>query len=80
MDKKIVDGLKKIVGDENISEGTGGVRGFLRAGWEAPSLICARPSCDEELQQIVDLARDNQVAIITANDRYLLEEDLSKFV
>ena len=78
MDKKFLDELKKIVGDENVSEGTEGVQGFLRPGWEAPSLICVRPLNDEELQQIVDLARNNQMAVITANDRYLLEEDLDK--
>ena len=70
--------LKAIVGQENVIEGTTGIQRFLRPGWETPSLVTVRPEKDEELQKIVDLARDNQVAILTANDRYLLEEDLDK--
>ena len=78
MEEKILKELKSIVGEENVSEGTDGTRRFLRPGWETPSLVSVRPKNDEELQGIVNLARDNQTAIVTANDRYLLEEDLGK--
>ena len=41
-------------------------------------MVTVRPKNDEDLQGIVNLARDNQIPILTANDRYLLEEDLDK--
>jgi FAD/FMN-containing dehydrogenase len=78
MEEKVLNELKAIVGEENVLKGTAGTQRFLRPGWETPSLVTVRPQKDEELQKIVDLARDNQTGIITANDRYLLEEDLDK--
>ena len=78
MEEKVLNELEAIVGEENVSEGTRGTQRFLRPGWETPSLVCVHPQNDEELQGIVDLARHNQIAIITANDHYLLEEDLHK--
>jgi len=78
MELKNIDGLKAIVGDDNVSVGTDGARRFLRPGQEAPGLATVRPSNDEDLQKIVDLARENGLGILTVNDRYLLEEDLGK--
>ena len=78
MEEKILTALKTIVGEEYVSEGTAGTRRFLRPGWETPSLVSVRAERDEEVQKIVDFARENQTGIITANDRYLLEEDLDK--
>ncbi len=78
MEQKILDVLKSIVGEENISFGTDGARKYLRSGQEAPHLVVIRPADDEAVQKIVDLARENKTAVITANDRYLLEEDLEK--
>ena len=78
MEEKVLNELKAIVGQENVIKGTTGTQRFLRPGWETPSFVTVRPQKDEELQKIVDLARDNPVAILTANDRYLLEEDLDK--
>jgi len=78
MEEKILNELKAIVGEENVVKGTAGTQRFLRPGWETPSLVSVRPQNDEELQKIVDLARDNHIAIVTTNDHYLLEEDLDK--
>ena len=78
MEEKVLSELQAIVGQENVIEGTTGTQRFLRPGWETPSLVTVRPKNDEDLQGIVNLARDNQIAILTANDRYLLEEDLEK--
>ena len=78
MEEKVLSELQAIVGQENVIEGTTGTQRFLRPGWETPSLVTVRPKNDEDLQGIVNLARDNQIAILTANDRYLLEEDLDK--
>ncbi len=76
MDQKTLDLLQSIVGEQNVCIGPG--RKFLRAGQEAPGLVVVSPSNDEQVQKLVDLARVRKQAIVTANDRYLLEEDLDK--
>ncbi len=73
-----LDLLKSIVGEQNVSLGCDGGRKFLRPGQAAPHLIVVSPSDDEEVQRIVNLAREEKTAIVTVNDRYLLEEDLEK--
>lgn len=78
MDEKALYELRAVVGEENILKGTTGTQRFLRPGWETPSWVSVRPQNDEQLQKIVDLARAHQIAIITANAHYLLEEDLDK--
>ncbi len=78
MEEKLLNELEAIVGEENVSEGTKGTQRFLRPGWETPSLVSVRPRNDEEFQKVVDLARKHHTAIRTANDRYLLEEDLDR--
>ena len=78
MEEKILSELRTIVGAENVLKGTTGTQRFLRPGWKAPSWVSVRPQSDEELQKIVNLARCNRIAILTANDRYFLEEDLDK--
>lgn len=76
MDQKTLDLLQSIVGEQNVSTGPG--REFLRPGQEAPGLVVVSPSDDEEVQKIVDLAREQRIAIVTVNDSYMLEEDLDK--
>jgi FAD/FMN-containing dehydrogenase len=78
MEAKIKDRLDSIVGRENVTLGPEGAKKFLRPGQEAPHLVVVRPSNDEEIQKVVDLAREERIAIVTVNDRYLLEEDLDK--
>ena len=78
MEPKLLGHLESIVGAENVSSGFGAAGKFLRAGQEAPHLVVVSPSDDGEVQKIVDLAREERIAIVTVNDRYLLEEDLDK--
>jgi FAD/FMN-containing dehydrogenase len=78
MNAKILDGLKTIVGEDFVSQGPDAVKKFLRPGREAPGLVVVSPSVDKDVQEIINLARENNVAIITKNDRYVLEEDLRK--
>ncbi len=78
MEKKIVDGLKSIVGEKNISFSAEAAKMFLHSRQEASNLGVVSPSDDNEVQKIVDLARENNKAIITVNDRCLLEEDVDK--
>ena len=78
MEEKVLSELTSDRRTGECIEGTTGTQRFLRPGWETPSLVTVRPKNDEDLQGIVNLARDNQIAILTANDRYLLEEDLEK--
>jgi len=78
MERNTLDNLESIVGKENVSLGCEAGHKFLRPGQEAPHLVVVSPSDDGEVQKIVDLARSEKKAIVTANDRYLLEEDLDK--
>ncbi len=78
MEQKIIDDLKAVVGADHVSTGSEAARKFLKKGQKAPNMVVTCPSNDEELQKIVDLVRDNKIAIVTVNDRYLLEEDLDK--
>lgn len=78
METRIVGSLESIVGKQNVRLGSEGARKFLRPGQEAPGLVVACPANDGEVQRIVDLAREHRVPIVTANDRYLPEDDLDK--
>ena len=78
MEQPILEGLKSMIGHENVSSGSHAAKKFTRAGQQAPNMVVASPSCDEEVQRIVNLAREKRTPIITANDRYLLPEDLDK--
>ena len=60
MDRKTLDLLESIVGEQNVSLESGAGRLFLRAGQEAPGLVVVSPSDDEEVQKIVDLARERE--------------------
>lgn len=78
MKQSVLEGLKAILGDEHVSSGPTAAKKFLRAGQLAPNVAVASPSCDEEVQGIVNLSRESRTPILTANDRYLLPEDLGK--
>jgi FAD/FMN-containing dehydrogenase len=78
MDESVLNELEGIVGKGNVRKGTEGTQRFLRPGWETPFLVTVRPRNDAELQQTVNLARERRIAILTTNDRFLLEEDLHK--
>ncbi len=78
MEQTLLEGLGSILGQENVSSGPLAAKKLLAAGQQAPNMVVASPSCDEQVQQIVNLAHENATPIITANDRYLLPEDLEK--
>ena len=78
MEPKRLERLESIVGGENVSVGPRAAEKFLRPAQEAPNLVVVSPSDDGEVQKIVDLAREHRIAIVTVNDRFLLEEDLEK--
>jgi FAD/FMN-containing dehydrogenase len=78
MEQAILESLKSMIGHENVSSGSHAAKKFTRVGQQAPNMVVASPSCDEEVQRIVNLAREKRTPIITANDRYLLPEDLEK--
>ena len=78
MERKTLERLESIVGKGNLSVGVRAADKFMRPGEEAPHLVVVRPSEDGEVQKVVELARGARIAIVTVNDRYLLEEDLGK--
>ena len=74
----VLDDLRTLVGAEHVAAGPGAASRFLRAGDEAPGLGVVRPGSTEDVQGIVNLAREKGVSILTCNDRYLLPEDLDR--
>lgn len=78
MESRILERLESIVGGQNVCVGSDAARKFLRPRQEAPGLVRVSPADDGEIQRIVDLARENRVPLLTANDRYLPREDMGK--
>ncbi len=73
--ESILDDLRALVGAEHVLAGPGAAGEFLRGGQQAPGLAVVLPGSTEEVQGIVNLARERGVPILTCNDRYLLPED-----
>ena len=76
--ESVLDDLRILVGAEHVAVGPGAADPFLRVGEEAPGLAVVRPDSTEDVQEIVNLAREKGVSILTCNDRYLLPEDLDR--
>ncbi len=74
----VLDELRALVGAEHVAVGPDAAGPFLRPGREAPGLAVVRPGSTEDVQGIVNLAREKSVSIITCNDRVLLTEDLDR--
>jgi FAD/FMN-containing dehydrogenase len=78
MEERVIDRLRSLVGEDRVSSGGDAASRFLRPGCEAPGLVVVKPAGDAEVQEIVNLARETRTGIVTANDRYLLDEDYDK--
>ena len=52
MEQKILDGLKSIVGERNVIQGTNGAMKVLYPGQAVPNMVVVSPSNDEEVQKI----------------------------
>ena len=76
--ESVLDDLCTLLGVEHVAAGPDAAGKFLRIGQEAPGLVVAIPGSTEDVQGIVNLARENGVSIVTCNDRYLLPEDLDR--
>ena len=76
--KSLLDDLGAIVSAEHVASGPDGASPFLRPNQKAPGLVTVFPQSTEEVQAIVNLARQNRIPILTCNDRYLLPEDLDR--
>ena len=70
--------LEAVVGAENVAAGPEAGRGFLRPGCKAPAWLRASPDTTEQVQAIVNLAREMKVGILTCTNRYALPEDLDR--
>ncbi len=77
-EQSLLDGLKDIAGAEHVAAGPDAAKRFLRPGQEAPGLIVVSPKNTEDVQAIVNLARESNISILTCNDRFLLPEDLDR--
>ncbi len=74
----VLEELKALVGPENVAEGPEAAKGFLRRGSRVPEWIRVSPATTEEVQAIVNLAREEKVGIVTCTDRCALPEDLDR--
>ena len=76
--KPLFEGLQAIVGAEHVAAGPEAANRFLRAGAKAPEWIRVSPDTTEQVQAIVNLARENKVSILTCTNRYALDGDLDR--
>lgn len=78
MDKTFIEDLEAIVGAGNVGVDPEGAAVFLRAGSVIPEWIRVSPETTEQVQGIVNWARENGVGILTCPNRYALDEDLHR--
>jgi len=72
------NGLMKIVGEEHVAAGPDAAAPFLLPGMRARGLLRVCPASTEQVQAIVNLVRENKVALLTCNDAVLLPEDRNR--
>ena len=77
-DRPLADALKALVGGEHVATGPDAAAPFLPDGARAPDLIRVCPASTEEVQSLVNLAREKRVPILTCYERHLLPEDLDR--
>lgn len=78
MGKSVFERLESIVGVGNVVAGPTAGEKFLRTGSVAPEWIRVSPDRTEEVQAIVNLARETGMPILTCPNRYALAEDLQR--
>ena len=78
MGKDVFEELQALVGEENVAVGPEAASDFLREGSKAPDWIRVSPCTTEQVQAIVNLAREMKVGIVTCTNRYALAEDLER--
>lgn len=78
MDRTLVEDLESLVGDEKVVVGPGACGNFLRTGSASPEWIRVSPDTTEQVQSVVNLARERGVGILTCPNRYALAEDLDR--
>ncbi len=76
--KSVRDSLGGLVGAENVTTGPDAAGPFVPPGAEAKGLIRVAPASTEEVQAVVNLARENKIALLTSYDNTLLPEDLDR--
>ncbi len=76
--KSAQDSLRDLVGAEHVTAGPDAAGPFLPPGAQAAGLVRVAPASTEDVQAIVNLARENKVAVITCNNSTLLPEDLGR--
>ena len=74
----VLDELRTLVGETNVSTGPEAANPFLRPGQKAPGLVAVFPRNTEGVQGIINLARESRIPIVTCNNRTLLAEDLDR--
>jgi FAD/FMN-containing dehydrogenase len=60
--------LKNLLGDSNVISDGGAMAEYFRLATEADGLIAAKPGNVEDVQEIVRLARQQKVPVLTIND------------
>ena len=78
MEKAVREQLQALVGAGNVAAGPEAGSGFLRARCNAPEWLRVSPDATEQVQAIVNLARENKAGILTCTNRYALAEDLDR--
>ncbi len=76
MAKTLFEKLESIVGVGNVAAGPAAGEKFLRTGSVTPEWIRVCPDATEQVQAVVNLARETGVPVLTCPNRYALAEDL----
>ena len=68
MGKPVLEALQAVVGAENAAAGPEEGSRFLRPGAKTPEWIRVSPATTEQVQAIVNLAREMKVGIVTCTN------------
>jgi len=74
----LLDALKARIGAAHVRTGPGSAGRLLPPGRQAPRLTAVSPCSTEDVQSVVNAAREHGASILTCNDHALLPEDLER--
>lgn len=76
--QRVIERLETLLGASNVETGPDAAKHFLPPGCKAADLIKVSPSTTEEVQALVNLARETGISVLTCNDGTLLPEELGQ--
>ncbi len=76
--KSLIKDFQNLVGDQNVVTGAAEVGKYFRIPTEAPGLIAVKPGSLQDVQELMRLAQQEKVPVLTINDGSLPDEDANK--